>query len=166
MRKRCRDGGQYTTIKCMCGLLIASTAFCVLAYQSRAMPPAAIRSASKTAYLQESGAGAPLGKLVVAPQVMEGNCITKVSPVYPQTDGAPRTKATVVVRVVVWKSGSVSPVRVVSGESSLDAQATNAVRLWRYKPFLRDGEAMDVTTDVSVAFDPQTRGGMITHPKH
>ena len=151
----------YTKIRYMRGLLIASTMFSVLASQSRAMPPEAI-----PAYLQESGAGAPLGKLVVAPQVMEGHCITKVSPVYPQTDGIPRTKATVVVRVVVWKSGSVSPVRVVSGEGSLEAQATNAVRLWRYKPFLRDGEAMDVTTDISVDFDPQTQGGMITHPKH
>jgi TonB family protein len=166
MPKRCRGCGQYTTIRGMRGLLIASTGFCVLASQSGATPPAAIRSASTTAYLQESGAGAPLGKLVVAPQVMEGHCITKVSPVYPQTDGTPRTKATVVVRVVVWKSGSVSPVRVVSGDSSLEAQATNAVRLWHYKPFLRDGEAMDVTTDIRVDFDPQTQGGMITHPKH
>jgi TonB family protein len=139
--------------------------FCLLAGQSRAMPAAAIHFAG-TAYLQESGAGAPLGKLVVAPEVMEGHCITKVSPVYPQSDGVSRTKETVVVRVVVWKSGSVSPVRVVSGDSSLAAQATNAVRLWRYKPFLRDGEAMDVSTDLSVDFEPQTQGGMITHPKH
>ena len=147
--------------KRMRGLLIAGATFCVLVGESGAMPPAAVR-----AYLQESGAGAPLGKVVVAPEVMEGHCITKVSPVYPQTDGVSRTKETVVVRVVVWKSGSVSPVRVVSGDSSLEAQATNAVRLWRYKPFLRDGEAMDVTTDISVDFDPQTQGGMITHPKH
>jgi len=149
----------------MRGLLIASTMFSVVASQAYAMPPAAIRSAG-TDYLQESGAGAPLGKLSVAPQVMDGHCITKVSPVYPQTDGTARKRATVVVRVVVWKSGSVSPVRVVSGDSSLEAEATNAVRLWRYKPFVRDGEAVDVTTDISVDFDPQTQGGMTTHPKH
>jgi TonB family protein len=156
---------QYTKIRCMRGLLIASTMFSVLASHSNAMPPAAIRSAG-AAYLQESGAGAPLGKLNVAPEVMEGHCITKVSPVYPQTDGILRKQATVVLRVVIWKSGSVSPVRVVSGDGSLEAPATNAVRLWRYRPFLRDGEAMDVTTDISVDFDPQTQGGMITHPKH
>jgi TonB family protein len=148
----------------MRGLLIASTMFSVAASQANAMLPAAIRSAGRD-YLQESGAGAPLGKLYAAPQVMEGHCITKVSPVYPQTDGTARKRATVVVRVVVWKSGSVSPVRVVSGDSSLEAEATNAVRLWHYKPFVRDGEAMDVTTDISVDFDPQMQGGMITHPK-
>jgi TonB family protein len=146
----------------MRGSLIASTMFFTLASHSNAMAPAAIR-----AYLQQSGAdGAPLGKLIVAPEVMEGHCITKVSPLYPQTDATPRNKATVVVRVVIWKSGSVSPVRVVSGDTSLEAEATNAVRLWRYKPFLRDGQAMDVTTDISVGFDPQTQGGLITHPKH
>jgi TonB family protein len=157
--------GQSTTVRCMRGLFIASTTFCVFAAQSRVMQAAAMRAAG-TAYLQESGAGVPLGKLIVAPGVMEGHCITKVSPAYPQADVTSRTKATVVVRVVIWKSGSVSPVRVVSGDSSLEVQATNAVRLWRYKPFLRDGEAMDVTTDISVDFDPQTQGGMISHPKH
>jgi TonB family protein len=143
------------------GLLIAGTMFCVSAGQSDAMLPTAMHS-----FLQESGVGAPLGKLVVAPEVMDGHCTTKVSPVFPQSDGADRNKATVVVRVVISKSGNVSPVRVVSGDSSLGAQAMNAVRLWRYKPFLRDGEAMDVATDISVDFDPQTQGGMISHPKH
>ena len=160
MSVRARAWERYTRTRCQRGLLIAGTALCVLASQARALPPA-IR-----AYLQESGAGAPVGKLIVAPEVMEGHCITKVSPIYPQIDGALRQRATVVVRAVIWKSGSVSPVRIVSGDSSLEAQATNAVRLWRYKPFVRDGEAMDVTTDISVDFDPQTQGGMISHPKH
>jgi TonB family protein len=159
MPERSRAWERYTKAKR--GLVIASTAFYVLAGQASAMPPAGVR-----AYLQESGAGAAVGKLSVAPEVMEGHCITKVSPIYPQTDGTPRQRATVVVRVVIWKSGSVTPVRVVSGDSALGAQATNAVRLWRYKPFVRDGETMDVTTDISVDFDPQTQGGMISHPKH
>jgi len=159
MLERSRARERYTKAKR--GLVIASTALCVLASQANAMPPTGVR-----AYLQESGAGAPVGKLIVAPEVMEGHCITKVSPIYPQTDGTPRQRATIVVRVVIWKSGSVTPVRIVSGDSSLEAQATNAVRLWRYKPFVRDGEAMDVTTDISVDFDPQTQGGMISHPKH
>ena len=163
MPVRSRGWERYTKAKR--GLVIASTAFCVLASQSRAMRPAAIHSAGK-AYLQESGAGAPVGKLIVAPEVMDGHCITKVSPIYPQIDGALRQRATVVVRAVIWKSGSVSPVRVVSGDSTMEAQATNAVRLWRYKPFVRDGQMMDVTTDISVVFDPQTQGGMISHPKH
>jgi protein TonB len=71
-----------------------------------------------------------------------------------------------VVRVVIWKSGSVYPMRVVSGDTSLEAQAMDAVRLWHYKPFLRDGEPMDVSTDIRVDFDPQKPGGVVTHPHH
>jgi TonB family protein len=149
----------------MRGLFIASTTFCVLAGQSRLMPAAAIRSAG-TAYLQESGTGAPLGKLIVAPGVMEGHCITKVTPVYPQADVTSRTKATVVVRVVIWKSGDVSPMRVVSGPASLEDEAMNAVRLWHYKPFVRDGEPIDVTTEIRVNFDPGKPGGIVTHLSH
>jgi TonB family protein len=150
-----------TKIKRIHGLFLASTALCVFAGQANAMPAAVIR-----AYLQESGAGTPVGKFIVAPEVMDGHCITKVSPIYPQTDGTDRKRVTVVVRAVIWKSGNVSPISIVSGDSSLEAEATNAVRLWRYKPFVRDGQAMDVTTDIPVVFDPQTQGGMISHPKH
>ena len=150
-----------TKVKRIRGLFLASTALCVFAGHANAMPAAVIR-----AYLQESGAGAPVGKFIVAPEVMDGHCITKVSPIYPPTDGTDRKRVTVVVRAVIWKSGSVSPISIVSGDSSLEAEATNAVRLWRYKPFVRDGQAMDVTTDISVVFDPQTQGGMISHPKH
>jgi hypothetical protein len=38
------------------------------------------------------------------------------------------------------------------------------VRLWRYKPFAENGEALDVTTDVRVNFDPTMPGGLVSHP--
>jgi len=149
----------------LCSAPIAIVAFSLLAKQASAMRPAAIRTAGAY-YLQESGAGAPLGKLNVPPQVMEGHCTTMVSPTYPQGDGVSRGPSTVVVRVVVWKSGSVYPMRVVSGDTSLEAQAMDAVRLWHYKPFLRDGDPIDVTTDIRVDFDPEKPGGVVTHPHH
>lgn len=146
-------------------LPIAIIAFSLLAKQAGAMRLTAIRSAGAHS-LQESGTGAPLGKLNVPGQLMEGHCITMVSPTYPQSDGASRKPSTVVVRVVVWKSGSVYPMRAVSGDTSLEIQAMDAVRLWHYKPFLRDGEPIDVTTDIRVDFDPQKPGGVVTHPHH
>jgi protein TonB len=112
---------------------------------------------------QETGAGAPLGKLNVPAQVMAGHCVTMVSPNYPPIDD-PKATA-VVVRVVIWKSGDVSPMHAVSGPPALQAEAMNAVRHWHYKPYVQDGEPLDVTTEIKVAFDPQKPGGMVSHPK-
>ena len=83
-----------------------------------------------------------------------------VSPAYPLTNGDRSKRSTVLVRVVIWKSGSVYPMRVVSGDTSLEIQAMDVLRLWRYKPFVRDGEPIDVTTDVRVDFDPQKPGAL------
>jgi len=101
-------------------------------------------------------------KLMVAPEVMAGHCITMVSP---QNAGA-EALSTVVVRVVVSASGKVVPVSVVSGAPALEAEAMNAVRLWRYRPFVRDGAPVDVMTDVRVIFEPGKPGGMVSHPNH
>jgi protein TonB len=102
------------------------------------------------------------GKPTVAPEVMAGRCLTMVSP---QNTGSEVLSA-VVVRVVVSASGKVVPVRVVSGAPALEAEAMNAVRLWRYRPFVRDGVPVDVMTDVRVIFEPGKPGGMVSHPNH
>jgi protein TonB len=111
-------------------------------------------------------AGTSQGKVSVSPQVMAGRCITIVSPNYPQIAGSLSEVSFVVVRVVVSRTGSVSPVRAISGPPSLQAEAMDAVRLWRYKPFLREGEPLDVTTDVRVDFNPGKPGGIVSHPNH
>jgi TonB family protein len=151
------------TRDCIRGVLMAWVVFPLLPHSASAFQPAAVGPASGF-YLQEGGGGAPLGKLNVPANVMASHCTTMVSPNYPQTaDGSPAA-STVIVRVVIWKSGNVSPMRVVSGPSSLQDEAMNTVRLWRYRPFARDGEPVDVTTDIRVDFDPAKPGGVVTHP--
>ena len=152
-------------IRCIRSLLLASVVFPLLPHSVSAMGPSAVRPAGAL-YLQDSGAGAPLGKLNVSPGVMAGHCITMVSPTYPATAGDSPTASTVVVRVVIWKSGTVSPMRAISGPTSLQDEAINTVRLWKYKPFARDGEPLDVTTDILVDFDPAKPGGVVSHPSH
>lgn len=146
-------------------LAMASVAFPLLSQAGSVIRNGAISSAS-VFYLQESGAGAPLGKLNVSPGVMAGHCTTMVSPHYPKSGDALPTASPVIVRVVIWKSGDVTPLRVISGPSSLQDEAMNTVRLWRYRPFARDGEPLDVTTEIRVDFDPAKPGGIVTHPNH
>jgi TonB family protein len=152
------------TIRCIRRLILASiTTPLLLSHPASAMRFAAIGFATAL-HLQESGVGSPLGKLNVSPKVMAGQCITMVSPNYPQTAGDSPAASTVIVRVVIWRSGNVSPMRVISGPSALQDEAMNTVRLWKYKPFARDGELLDVTTDIPVDFDPAKPGGVVTHP--
>jgi TonB family protein len=152
-------------IRCIGSLLLASAVFPQLSYSANAMRPSAIRSPGKF-YLQESGAGAPLGKLNVPPAVMSRHCLTMVSPAYPPTADNAAKAATVIVRAVIWKSGSVTPLRAISGPQGLQDEAMNAVRLWRYKPYALDGDPLDVTTDIQVEFDPAKPAGVVTHPGH
>jgi TonB family protein len=150
-------------IRCIRTLLLASVVFPLLPDSASAMGLAAVASVSGL-HPQETAAGAPLGKLNVPSKAMAGNCITRVSPHYPQTTGDSPTATTVIVRVVIWKSGNVTPLRAISGPSALQDEAMNTVRLWKYKPLARDGEFIDVTTDIPVDFDPAKPGGVVTHP--
>jgi TonB family protein len=143
-------------------LLAAGVVLCVLPYPASAIRPSSISSAIAL-HLQETGAGAPLGKLNVPAATMAKQCVTMVSPSYPKSMMDDEKPYTVIVRVVVWKSGNVSPMRVISGPPSLQDEAMNAVRLWRYRPYIRDMEPLDVTTDVKVDFVPGKSGGIVSH---
>ena len=145
------------------GLSISGMLLVSLSSTTLAMPVGSIRLAMGL-HLQQSGAGAPLGKLLVAPDIMAGLCTTMVSPAYPHNDDHPAMPYTVVVQAVIWRSGKVTPMRVVSGENWLQSEAMNTVRLWRFKPFARGGDFIDVTTELRVNFDPNKPGGMISHP--
>lgn len=153
------------TNKCIRRLLPASIVFFCLAGPATAMRFAAIRTAGAH-YMQESGAGASLGKLNVPSEKMAALCITMVSPSYPKLPGDTQKTSTVILRAVIWKSGTVSPIRMVSGQPALQAAAMNAVRLWRYKPFTQDGAPIDVTTDIQVDFVAGKPGGMVSHPNN
>jgi protein TonB len=142
-------------------LLASTLVFAVLPDPTSAMRLAAV-SVATGLHLQESGAS--LGKFHVPPEKMAGQCVTMVSPNYPQAAGDLQTESTVAVQVVISRSGRVSPMRVISGSPALDAEAMNAVRLWRYKPFIRDDEPVDVTTEIQVSFKPGQPGGIISHP--
>jgi TonB family protein len=124
-----------------------------------ALRPAAIGLVSAL-HLQEIGAG----NFHVPPEKMAGLCITMVSPTYPHAAEDLQKESIVIVEANISKAGRVSPVRAISGSPLLEAEAMNAVRLWRYKPFMRDEEPVDVTTEIQVTFKPGQPGGIISHP--
>lgn len=80
---------------------------------------------------------------------------TKVNPTYPLGAAATRVGGTVVVAATIDKEGKVKDASVVSspGAAFSDA-ALDAVRQWRYKPIMVNGQPMELHTTISVNFAP------------
>jgi TonB family protein len=91
-------------------------------------------------------------QLSVSADVMAGNLVNKVLPVYPADARKARIQGTVVLQAVVGKDGNVENLRVISGPSQLQQSALDAVRFWTYKPFLLNGDPIEVKTTVNVNY--------------
>jgi TonB family protein len=88
----------------------------------------------------------------VAPDVMSALIRKKVAPQYPETARSANIEGSVVLDVTIGKDGDVENLQIVSGHPQLVPAAIEAVKEWRYKPYLLNGEAVVVETEVTVNF--------------
>ncbi|MFM2123845.1 MAG: hypothetical protein RL328_296 [Acidobacteriota bacterium] len=88
----------------------------------------------------------------VDPVVAERNLRTRVEPVYPDAARAGRVQGIVKVSVTIGVNGRPQRITVVGGPAMLREAALAAVRQWVYEPFVRDGRAVAVVTEVGVEF--------------
>jgi protein TonB len=91
-------------------------------------------------------------KISISAGVAGGLLIQRTSPVYPQIAREARVSGTVVIQAIISKTGTIENLRAVSGPTMLRQAALDAVKTWRYKPYLLDGQPVDVETTVSVNF--------------
>jgi protein TonB len=95
-------------------------------------------------------------KPVVNPPVishmMEGNLIHQVQPNYPPLARAARVQGPVVLRAIISRAGTIENLQILSGHPLLTGAAIDAVRQWRYRPYILNGEAVEVETQVTVNF--------------
>ena len=54
---------------------------------------------------------------------------------------------------MIGRDGSVRQVKVIDGDRTLAKAATDAVKQWRYKPYLVNGQPADVETQITVNFN-------------
>ena len=80
--------------------------------------------------------------------------VHRVNPRYPASAQADGVEGTVRLRVTVGTGGNVEQVVVAasSGDSRLDSAAVAAVRLWKYRPAVQNGEPRRVDTHATVTF--------------
>jgi protein TonB len=94
----------------------------------------------------------PVKRIRVASRVVEANLIHDVAPQYPPEAGRARIEGTVVLLAVIGTDGSVKDVRVENGLPILAQAAIDAVRQWRYKPYMIDGEPVEVDSRITINF--------------
>ena len=82
----------------------------------------------------------------------EGNLVFRVQPIYPALARQARIQGSVELRAIISKTGTIENLTVISGHPMLVRSAIEAVRQWRYRPYLLNGEPIEVETDVTVNF--------------
>jgi len=90
----------------------------------------------------------------VSSGTMGGNLISAPTPDYPTLARLAHVSGEVVIQAVVGRNGNVLATHVLSGNHLLRGAAQDAVRRWRFKPYLMDGRAVEVSTIVTVRFNP------------
>ena len=88
----------------------------------------------------------------VSSGVSTGLLIRKVTPNYPQLAKQARIQGQVVLQAEISKDGTIQNLQLISGHPMLAPAAIEAVKQWRYKPYLLNGEPVAVETQVIVNF--------------
>jgi periplasmic protein TonB len=110
-----------------------------------------LRSTGSAPVLAKTPAPTPK-RIRVPARIAEANLVYDVPPQYPPEAGRARLEGPVVLMAVIGQDGSVKDVRVESGLPILARAAIDAVKRWRYKPYVIDGEPVEVDSRITINF--------------
>jgi periplasmic protein TonB len=110
-----------------------------------------LRSTGRAPVLAKTPAPTPK-RIRVPARIAEANLVYDVPPQYPPEAGRARLEGPVVLMAVIGQDGSVKDVRVESGLPILARAAIDAVKQWRYKPYVIDGEPVEVDSRITINF--------------
>jgi protein TonB len=88
----------------------------------------------------------------VSQGVTQGLLIRKVQPTYPPLARQARIQGQVLLQAEISKDGTIQNLRLISGHPMLTSAAIDAVKQWRYKPYILNGEPVEVETQITVNF--------------
>ena len=91
--------------------------------------------------------------LHISSSVEAGLLLQKTLPVYPPIAKAMGAQGTVVLAATISRAGTIQNLHVVEGPSVLRDAALDAVKTWRYRPYLLDGQPVEVETTINVIFN-------------
>jgi periplasmic protein TonB len=88
----------------------------------------------------------------VSQGVTQGLLLRKINPAYPPLAKQARIAGAVVLQAEISKDGSIQNLHVISGHPMLVPSAIEAVKQWKYKPYILNGEPVEVETTITVNF--------------
>jgi periplasmic protein TonB len=91
-------------------------------------------------------------RIKVGGDVQAASLLKQVTPAYPNIAKTAHVSGTVTLHAIISKDGSIEKLEYVSGPALLMASAITAVREWRYKPTMLNGQPVEVDTTVQVVF--------------
>lgn len=99
--------------------------------------------------------------IYVSEAEMRNRCTTMVSP----GPSAIAFNGRAMVRVLISKTGTVTPLDLDLGNPLTRNLAMEAVKKWEFKPYQLHGQPVDVESTITVVFDPEIPAGQVTHPQ-
>jgi protein TonB len=94
----------------------------------------------------------PTGPMRVSTGTMQGLLISRPDPVYPPIAKAAHVQGAVILHAMISKQGTIEDLKVISGPPMLTASAIDAVKRWKYKPYMLNNEPTEVDTTITVNF--------------
>ena len=91
-------------------------------------------------------------RIRVGGNVTAANIIAQTKPDYPMIAKTAHVSGTIMLHAVIAKDGSIQELQYVSGPPLLMKAAMDAVKQWRYKPTMLNGDPVEVDTTISVVF--------------
>src|SRR5205807_10219381 len=97
------------------------------------------------------GVKGPDRPLVIS-KLSPGQLISRTEPRYPEIAKHAGIQGEVVLTAIISKTGKIESLQLKSGHPLLAQAALDAVRRWQYRPYILNGEAVEVETQVTVDF--------------
>ena len=110
-----------------------------------------VNSTSNLAYIPKLQPVMPQ-RVRISQGVTSGLLLRKLDPVYPTIAREARIQGNVVLKAIIDKEGSIQDLQLVTGHPMLVPAAIQAVKQWRYRPYLLNGQPVEVETTITVIF--------------
>lgn len=94
----------------------------------------------------------PKGPIAVSAPVQQAMLIRRVEPAYPTLGIQLRREGRVELHAIIATDGSIQSLEVITGDPLFIPSALNAVREWRYRPTILDGQPIEVDTHITVVY--------------